>query len=57
MDDQLMDGIPGSKGSLQRGQNSARSVGNLHMAWDESDIRSVDVAVKFILKLVDGVGD
>ena len=43
MDDQLMDGIPGSKWSLRRAQNGARSVGNLHMAWDESDIRSVDV--------------
>ena len=39
MDDQLADGIPGIKGSLRRGQNSARSAGNLRMAWDESDIR------------------
>ena len=37
--------LTGHKGSFKSGQGNAKSVGNLHMAWDESDIRCVHVHI------------
>ena len=42
LDDQLVDEyLSGHKGPLRGAQGNAMSVGNLHMAWDDSDTRCV----------------